>query len=136
MERFHSILSRIFLLGVYAAISGFAPRAHAVPGEAKLFSPIRLERVGDELKITVKLPCKNEGVTDWARAVLTSDDSGDMQAGVAVMIPMSHCQPGPEKEFSIQMNPASEGYQFRSEDINDDFVPLTLCETNVSKRLK
>ncbi len=99
--------------------------AVAVPSDLKLVSPTSVVVVSKTaLRVTYKLPCKNNDVT---QAVLLNDDSGDnvVAVGVVYSAEERNCGQSTLKTFSERVNVTARGYSTEE----TTFEPVKISES-------
>lgn len=96
----------------------------AVPRGIYLASPKKIEVVGEKLKLTFDLACRDEQPPDefTGQLVAVSDDEGDRVVGVGVVLSKSRCKAGPVKEFTFEYYLKETGVS--SEDLQNEGVTL------------
>ncbi|MCC7442583.1 MAG: hypothetical protein IT285_13180 [Bdellovibrionales bacterium] len=99
--------------------------AQAVPAGHVLVSPDRVQmRPNGRLAVTFKAPCAR---LDWQSAVMTSDDTGDREVAVGIVVPTDErsCEPGPMQVHTMELRPEAFGYA--AEDGEAAFGPMSVA---------
>lgn len=103
--------------------------AYAVPTQIYLAAPNKIEVVGERLKLTFKLPCKNEYPDEWAgQLVSASDDEGDMVISLGVTLSKDSCKKGPLKEFVFEYRVSQIGIQASELENGITLEPMDLAK--------
>ncbi|MES2802738.1 MAG: hypothetical protein V4654_09625 [Bdellovibrionota bacterium] len=103
--------------------------AYAVPTQIYLAAPNKIEVIGERLKLTFKLPCKNKYPDEWAgQLVSASDDEGDMVISLGVTLSKGSCQKGPRKKFVFEYRLSEIGIQASELENGITFEPMDLAK--------